>query len=368
MRPKISWHTHFSASLRYNEEKVKQGKADLIGAANFLKDHDQLSLKDKIDRFEQRTTLNEAMLNNSLHLSLNFGATETLTNEKMVVLADRFMEAIGLGDQPYLVYRHHDAGHTHLHIVTVNIDAMGEKIHIRPLTLTEAHKICRELEVEFSLQPSVRVKQDQQDEFSVLHAQKVVYGEPSLKRAVSDVLNAVVDHYKYTNMDEFNAILREYNVVANPGSEHSRLHKMGGLYYHVLDENSTIIGAPIKASAFLLKPTLNRLEERFSLNQSLRESSRERLHSVIDWSFAGVAPDWNRWQDGLERDGISVVINKSRADSAEHLYFIDHKTKSAFSGESLGDRYTLNAIRERCRPEERLIEEQIPSQRLKISL
>jgi hypothetical protein len=368
VRPKIDWHTHFGPSLRYNEEKVKQGKAELIGAANFLKDHDQLSLQDKIDRFEQRTTLNEAMLNNSVHLSLNFGATEELTNAKMVVLADRFMEAIGFGDQPYLIYRHHDAGHTHLHIVTVDIDAGGEKIHIRPFNLVEAHRICRNLENEFFLQPCVRASQDRQDEFSVLHAQKVVYGEPSLKRAVSDVLNAVVDHYKYTNMDEFNAILREYNVVANPGSENSRLQKMGGLYYHVLGESGEIVGVPIKASAFLLKPTLARLEEHFSLNQSLRESSRERLHTVIDWSFAGQAPDWTGLRDDLERDGVSVVISKSRADSAEHLYFIDHRTKSAFSGESLGNRYTLDVIRERCRPEERLIEEEIPSQRLKISL
>jgi len=308
------------------------------------------------------------MLNNSVHLSLNFGATEELTNEKMVALADRFMEAIGFGDQPYLIYRHHDAGHTHLHIVTVDIDAMGEKIHIRPFNLVEAHRICRNLENEFFLQPCIRTGQDRQDEFSVLHAQKVVYGEPSLKRAVSDVLNAVVDHYQYTDMDEFNAILREYNVLANPGSENSRLHKMGGLYYHVLSENGEIIGSPIKASAFLLKPTLSRLEERFSLNQSLRETSRERLHTVLDWSFAGQTPDWEGWRNGLEREGISVVISKSRADSAEHLYFIDHRTKSAFSGESLGDHYTLNAIREHCRPEERLIEEEIPVQRLKINL
>jgi hypothetical protein len=83
----------------------------------------------------------------------------------------------------------------------------------------------------------------------------------------------------------------------------------------------------LKASEFLLKPTLTRLEEHFLLSQPLRE-----------------------------------------ADSAEHLYFIDHRTKSAFSGESLGRSYTLDAIRERCQPEERLIEEEIPSQRLKINL
>jgi hypothetical protein len=368
MFPKINWHAHFGGPLQYNEEKVKEGKAETIGAANFLKDHDQLTLQDKINRFEQRTTLNETVLIKSDHISLGFDATDILTNEKMAAIGDRFMERMSYEDQPYVIYRHYDSGHPHLHIVTVNIDAEGEKIHIRPAALAESHKICRELEVEFSLRPSTAARQDQQDEFSVLHAKKVVYGESGLKRAVSDVLNAVVDQYQYTSMDEFNAILWEYNVVANPGSENSHLQKLGGLYYHVLDENGERIGVPLKASEFLLKPTLNRLEENFSLNQSLRESSRERLQTVIDWSLAGQATDWTGWRDDLERDGVSVVISKSRVDSAEHLYFIDHKTKSAFSGESLGDRYTLDAIRERCRPEERLIEEEIPSQRLKIGL
>ena len=368
MRPKIDWHTHFGPSLQYNEEKVKQGKAELIGASNFLKDHDQLSQRDKINRFEQRTTLNETASDKSVHISLNFGAKEVVTNDQMVILADRFMERIGYGDQPCLIYRHYDAGHTHLHVVTVDIDALGEKIRIRPFDLVEAHRICRDLENEFSLQPCIRVARDRQDEFSVLHAQKVMYGEPSLKRAISDVLNTVVDHYNYTNIDEFNAILREYNVAVNTGGVNSRLRQMGGLHYHALDEHGRYTGVPIKASAFLLKPTLTRLEENFSLNQSLRESSREHLQTVLDWSFAGQAPDWEGWRNGLEREGISVVVSKSRADSAEHLYFIDHKTKSAFSGETLGDHYTLNAIRERCRPEERLTHEEIPSQRLKINV
>jgi len=368
MFPKINWHADFRGPLQYNEEKVKQGKAEIIGAANFLKDHDHLTLQDKINRFGQRTTLNETVVMKSEHISLGFDATDVLSNEKMAVIGDRFMERISYADQPYVIYRHYDSGHPHLHIVTVNIDAEGEKIHIRPAALAEAHKICRELEVEFSLRPSAAAHLDQQDEFGVLHAQKVVYGETGLKRAVSDVLNAVVDHYQYTSMDEFNAILREYNVIANPGSENSRLQKFGGLYYHVLDENGERIGVPLKASEFLLKPTLPRLEERFLLNQTLRESSREHLHTVLDWSFAGQAPDWEGWRNGLERDGISVVISQSKADSAEHLYFIDHKTKSAFSGESLGDRYTLNAVRERCQPEERLMQDEIPSQRLKINL
>jgi hypothetical protein len=368
MFPKVSTHVAIHVPLRYNELKVAEGKADCIGAENFLKNADQLSMQDKIDRFEQRSSLNEMVIKNSVHISLSFGKADNPDNERMAMIGDRYMERMAFEDQPYIIYRHYDAGHPHLHIVATSIRADGSKIHLQPGDLRKSIAICKELESEFSLQPNRRSTKEDLPIFQVEHAQKVVYGEPDLKRSVSDVLNTVVDHYHYTSMDEFNAILREYNVTANTGSENSQLQKMGGLYYHVLGESGERIGVPLKASAFLLRPTLNRLEEHFSLNQSLRESSRERLHTVIDWSFAGQAPDWEGWRNSLKRDGISIVINKSQADSAEHLYFIDHRTKSAFLGESLGDRYTLDAIRVRCRPEERLIEEEIPSQRLKISL
>lgn len=368
MFSKVSTHATIHVPLRYNELKVAEGKADCIGAENFLKNADRLSMQEKIDRFEQRSSLNEMVIKNSVHISLSFGKVDHPDNKRMAMIGDRYMERMGFEDQPYIIYRHYDAGHPHLHIVATSIQADGSKIHLQPRSLRESLAICKELESEFSLQPNRRSTKEDLPTFQVEHAHKVVYGEPDLKRSVSDVLNTVVDHYQYTSMDEFNAILREYNVVANTGSEHSRLQKVGGLYYHVLDENGDRIGVPLKASEFLLKPTLNRLEERFLLSQPLRESSRERLHTVLDWSLAGQAPDWTGWRDDLERDGVSVVISKSQKDSAEHLYFIDHRTKSAFSGESLGRSYTLDAIRERCRPEEKLIEEETPSQRLKISL
>jgi hypothetical protein len=366
---KLSFHGNILNSVEYNEIKVKEGKATIIGAEGFLKDHDQLSLQDKLDRFQQRSSLNEAVVKNAVHISVNFGATEKLTDEKMALVGNRFMNGIGFEDQPYLMYRHNDAGHTHMHIVATNIRADGDKINLGPLELLEAHKITRRLEEEFLLERSIRWTAEDQQQFNVLHAAKVVYGETGLKRSISDVLNAVVDHYNYTSLDEFNAILREYNVIANTGGENSRLRQVGGLLYHALDEDGEKIGIPLKASGFLIKPTLNKLEEKFALNQSpLRESVGDRLRTAIEWAFAGQLPDWTGLQNGLERDGISTVVTGSIADSAEHLFFVDHTNKTAFSGESLGSQFSLSAIRERCSAAERVMDEESLNQHLKLSI
>lgn len=366
MQPHILKKNAITA-LQYNEYKITGGKAELIKAANFLKDQNQLSRKDITERFRQRTSLNERYYETGFHISLNFGKKELLSNETMAQLADRYMAGMGFENEPYVAYRHYDSGHTHLHIVTVAVRADGSPIHIQRPQFYHSHRLCRTLEKEYSLERPLAPKQEQKEEFSADRAQRVIYGEPGMKRAVSNVLNAVVVHYSYTSLDEFNAILKQYNVMANPGKEGSRLHDCGGLLYHVLDENGKMIGKPLKASGFLLKPTLKNLEEKFELNQTLREVKRERLSTAIEWALAGRTPDWEGLEKNLEREGVAVVIDKNKEGDGR-IFFVDHSGKSAFEGKNLGEAYRLEALRDRCRPTEDPVDEMVQKQLLRMSL
>jgi hypothetical protein len=366
MQPHILKKNAITA-LQYNEYKITEGKAEMITAANFLKDQHQLNRKDITERFRQRTSLDERYYENGFHISLNFGKRELLSNETMAKLADRYMAGMGFENEPYVAYRHYDAGHTHVHIVTVAVRADGSPIHIQRPQLYQSHRLCRTLEKEYSLERPLAARQEQKEEFSVDHAQRVIYGEPGLKRAISDVLNTVVVHYNYTSLDEFNAILKQYKVAANPGKEGSRLHEGGGLLYHALDENGKMIGKPLKASGFLLKPTLRNLEEKFEQNQALREARRERLSTVLEWTLAGQVPDWRGLEKRLEREGISVVIDESKKGEGR-IFFVDHTGKSAFEGKNLGEAYQLEALRTRCRPLEDLADELEQKQQLHLRI
>jgi hypothetical protein len=350
MLSKIGFYPTVHAPLQYNEEKVLQGKARCIGADNFLNEHDQLTPQDKLDRFDQRASLNEIVVKKAVHISLNFGATEELPDDRLLALAKKYMNQMGFEDQPWLAYRHIDAGHTHIHIVTTDIQADGSKIHIRPAQLAKSRSLSKQLEKEFSLQPKVKATAADQEQFGVTSAQKVIYGERGLKRSISNVLNTVVDHYRYTDLDELNAVLRLYNVTANPGEEHSKLRQLHGLLYHALDESGNRIGVPLKASSFLLKPTLKRLEQRFVENQTHRETAAESLRTGIDWTLAGEKPDWSKLKTDLDQNGISLVVSRSAKDSKDHLYFIDHNTKTVFNANTLGKQYNLESLQQRCAP------------------
>ncbi|HVW60104.1 MAG TPA: hypothetical protein VHC48_08725 [Puia sp.] len=86
--------------------------------------------------------------------------------------------------------------------------------------------------------------------------------------ALSNVLEKVVGQYKYTSLEELNAVLRLYNAEAYRGREESRLYKTRGLIYRVLDEKGRATSSQIKASDFDSKPTLDRLEKQFELHRT----------------------------------------------------------------------------------------------------
>jgi len=68
--------------------------------------------------------------------------------------------------------------------------------------------------------------------------------------AIQNILENVLNRYKYTSLPELNAVLHQYNVKAERGTENSKVYQTGGLLYRVLDTNCNPVGVPIKASLF----------------------------------------------------------------------------------------------------------------------
>ena len=151
MVARINTSKSISKALNYNEHKVQEGKAEILSASGFLKEADKMNFYEKLERFESLTSLNERTATNTLHVSLNFDPSETLSNDKLVEIADTYMQKIGYNNQPYLVYRHHDAGHPHIHIVSTNIERDGSRISMHNMGRNQSEKARKEIEIDFKL-------------------------------------------------------------------------------------------------------------------------------------------------------------------------------------------------------------------------
>jgi hypothetical protein len=160
------------------------------------------------------------------------------------------MKKIGFGEQPYLVYQHHDAAHPHIHIVSIKVRADGSRIDTQNIGRNQSEKARKEIEQSFRLVNAEDSKQRQAYQLKQVDVQKVQYGKSETKKAITNILDAVLNTYKYTSVPELNAVLQQYNIVADRGNETSRIYKNKGLTYRVVDENGNKTGVSIKASDF----------------------------------------------------------------------------------------------------------------------
>lgn len=335
--------------LNYNENKVKEGKAQCIGQGNYPMEPHQMNFTMKYNRLTRQAELNPNVTRNSVHISLNFDITEKdLENEKLMRIASEYMERIGFGKQPYLVYQHHDAGHPHIHIVSVKIQADGRRIDMQNIGKNQSEKARKLIENKYGLVVAGSDNTAVQKNGSLLLS-KAVYGRSDTRRTVATIVNTIVPEYKYTSMHELNAVLRLYNITADRGTEKSRVFKNKGLMYRILDDKGNKVGVPIKASAIYSKPTLAFLEKQFVINEISRSKFKVRVKNAIDHRLSGAGTfDLTKLCAELEKEGIQPVLRRSDTGQLYGITYVDHTTKCVFNGSTLGKPYSAKGMLERC--------------------
>lgn len=334
-------------ALNYNEQKIKKGQAELLYAANFLKDAEQLNFYDKLKRFSDLINLNERAKTNTLHISLNFHNSDMLSKEKITDIADEYMHKIGFGEQPYLVYQHHDSGHPHIHIVTTNIKADGKRIDTFNIGRNQSEKARQELELKYKLIRATG-RQITVDEIRPV-SQKIQYGKSETKRAITNVLDYVLKNYKYSSLPELNAVLKLYNVVADRGSENSRIYQNNGLVYRVLNEKGNKIGVPIKSSVIYSKPGLKFLELKFKENETAKPQYKQSIKATINFILLrNKNASLQYLLDALRKEGIQTVLRQNKDGFIYGITYVDFKTKCVFNGSDLGKEYSAKGLIEKC--------------------
>ena len=259
--------------LYYNEHKVSNGKAALILGNGFAKEVDKMTFKQKHERFEHLISLRPRVKTNAMHISLNFDPAEKPDDYLMQHIAISYMKKIGFDEQPYLVYRHTDAAHAHVHIVTALIRPNGQRMDIHNIGKLRSEPARKAIEREFDLIPASRKRASIR--LPIVAPVRSKYGQIATKKGISRVVRAVMDTYQYSSLAELNAILRTFNVQADRGQPGSIMHEKGGLLYTILDANGSPIGVPIKASAISGKPTLKVLEKQFEKHEQSRKPAKK---------------------------------------------------------------------------------------------
>ena len=118
-------------ALRYNKEKVDKDEAEVPLWQKMLEPfdkHGRMDIDACMDSFRPYFEANRRTTNTVFHVLLNSSPEDKLTGEQLRETAKEYMERMGYGDQPYIVFKHNDISREHLHLVSLRVDENGHKL------------------------------------------------------------------------------------------------------------------------------------------------------------------------------------------------------------------------------------------------
>ncbi|UCS91669.1 relaxase/mobilization nuclease domain-containing protein [Echinicola marina] len=350
MVARISLGRNILGLLYYNEDKVKEKKASVLMANGFGTNGESGSLKYKNQRFLYYTQKNSRAKLNAFHVSLNFSPKDQLDEAQKAFIAQEYMNRIGFGSQPYLVYEHMDAGHPHLHIVSTNITREGKRIETHNLGREKSEKARKELEKELGL---VVAEQQKEQVLSIQPLESLKYGKKESKAAIGNIITEVMRTYSYGSIGEFASILRQFNIVLIQGEKGTKMYENKGLAYSALDNKGKRIGVPIKASAFYSKPTFSRLQKRMEHSKMKKEAlvstTRNKVFGALKISKG---KGKGAFEENLKMAGLAADFHYSKDGKVFGLTIIDHVNRSAFKASELSRSLSGQKVYAQLHPKE----------------
>lgn len=129
MVAKISVSNSLYGAIVYNGEKINKEHGRLLDTNKIYNDGTgSVDIKRAFADFMQwipSTTKTERPM---VHISLNPHPDDVLTDAQLTAIAHEYMEKMGFGDMPYMVYKHTDINRHHMHIVALRVRPDGSCI------------------------------------------------------------------------------------------------------------------------------------------------------------------------------------------------------------------------------------------------
>ena len=174
---------------------------------------------------------------------------------------------------------------------------------------------------------------------------KAVYGKSETKRTIDNIVCEVMKGYKFSSLTEFNAVLRQYNVMADRGKEGMVMYEKNGLRFSRLDAKGNKVGVPIKASALSSKPTMKALQNVFETNSLLKESHKERLTKIIESFFHATNKHTRADFCGyMKLYEINAMFQEGKDGRVYGLTLVDNRKCTVFNGSDLGKGYSGQSL------------------------
>ena len=332
-------------ALRYNKEKVDKDEAEVLFWQKMLEPfdkHGRMDVDACMDSFWPYLEANCRTTNTVFHASLNPSPEDRLTDDQLRDIAQEYMERMGYGNQPYIVFKHKDIDRQHLHIVSLRVDEKGRKLP-HDFEARRSAEITRDLEHKYNLHPAVK-GQEQRDTPDL---RKVNYKAGNVKQQISSVIRSCLRNYNCSSYGEFRTLLELFNVSVEERTGTIEGRNYAGIVYGAMTDDGYGTGTPFKSSKIGKDVGYDALQTYYA-------KSKERLkapgaldhlrHTVKDAMSPHNTRDEFRQQ--LKADGIDAVFRINPVGRIYGVTFIDHNAGIVANGSVLGKEFSARVFNE----------------------
>ena len=339
MIAKISATENLGGALGYNFKKVEKEEASILLAAELYQNSDgNYTMEDVLADMETLIPEKCRTKKTVFHCSLNPHPDEKLSEEQLVQIAKEYMEALGYGKQPYIVFKHNDIAREHIHIVSLRVDGEGKKINDR-FEKRRSKQITDALEKKFGLIPSSKVVNK-----TVEETPKIDTTQRNIKEQVANVVRMVLKHYHFCSLGELNAILSAYNLAIEEVKTEFRGRKYDGLVYVPTDDKGGKISTPINASDIGRGVGYTAVQNRMQKSKQTIKPLIPTVRNNVLQAMRTSPQTEKDLRSRLEEQGLRVVIRKNDNGRIYGITFIDDEQGVALNGSRLGKGYAANVF------------------------
>ena len=338
MVAKISIGSSLYGALAYNSEKINREEGRLLGANKIILPVDgHIDIERIAENFNAFMPKTGKTKKPVLHISLNPHPDDKLTDQDFEILAREYLEKLGFGEQPFIIYKHMDIDRHHIHIVTVNVNEQGKRLN-QDFLFRRSKKITTELEEKYNLHKAQREK--------ITPDMPIRKVDPSgdIKRQVANTVKMVGMRYRFQTLGEYNTVLSLYNIKCEQTDGRVNGREYHGLVYFATDDDGKTIANPFKASRLGKFASRTAIDSRFEkVKDKIDVAPTKRKVADV---LAG-ATDKEDFTAKLKAQNIDVVLRYTDEGRIYGVTFIDHSTMTVLNGSRLGKQFSANALNNR---------------------
>ena len=335
MIAKISSSENLAGALGYNFKKVVSGDASVLLAEGlYANPGGGYTMEEVLSDMQAAIPKRCRTKNVVFHCSLNPHPDEKLSDEQLTQIAQEYMQTLGYGEQPYIVFKHNDIAREHIHIVSLRVDSLGRKINDK-FENRRSKRITDHLERKYGLIPSTPTKEQKTNSPTSQEHLPL----DNIRSEIAQTLRGILTHYHFCSLGEFKAILGAYQLTIEEVKNTYRGREYNGLVYAPTDETGNKLCPPLPASK------IGRGVGYTALQHKMRQS-KQRIKPFlpgIRQRVLGVMRSSPQTEEellaSLNKSGLRCLIRKSEGGRIYGITFIDDTLGIALNGSRLGKGY-----------------------------